>query len=141
MQMNSIEYQEITEANCKDISTDDSFYRIDKNVSVIDRTKLEHVQWMGWIDICNSFTWIIVVLLIEIEIWMQSHDRFGGRVLDATRRTKTFLYLVLIANAIAWLLTDYYIYTWDAFLWIFGFWVIELNLAEWELERLQEIGD
>ena len=140
MQMNSIEYQEITKDNCSLISSATVFYRIDKNVSVIDRTKLEHVQWMGWLDICNAFTWIFVVLLIEVEIWMQNRDRFRGRVLDAARQTKTFLYLVLIANAFAWFITDYYIYTWDAFLWIFGFWVIELNLAEWEIGRLQEIS-
>jgi hypothetical protein len=39
-----------------------------------------------------------------------------------------------------WLYYGYYTYTIDAFLWIFGFWAIELNLAEWEQERLEELS-
>ena len=141
MQMDTITYEDISSANCESISNDSRFYRIDNDISVIDETKLAHVQKMGWVDICNSFVWIFVVLLIEIEIWMQSKDRFGGGVLGVVRQLKTFLYLVLIANAIIWFATGYYIYSWDGFLWIFGFWVIELNLAEWERDRLEEIAD
>ncbi len=141
MQMDTIVYEEISSANCETISSDDKFYRIDNDISVIDESKLAHVQAMGWVDICNSFVWIFVVLLIEIEIWMQSKDRFGSEVLGVVRQLKTFLYIVLIANAIIWLATGYYIYSWDAFLWVFGFWVIELNLAEWERDRLEEIAD
>ena len=44
-------------------------------------------------------------------------------------------YLVLIGVMLVWLFTGYYLYSWDAFLWIFGFWAIELNLAEWEQEH------
>jgi hypothetical protein len=39
-----------------------------------------------------------------------------------------------------WFFYGYALYTWDAFLWIFGFWAIELNLAEWEQERLKELS-
>lgn len=140
MQMDSIAYEDITTANCKSISNDSQFYLIHTDISIIDKTKLAHVQKMGWVDICNSFVWIFVVLLIEIEIWMQNKDRFGSKILERVRQFKTFLYLVLIINAIIWSSTGYFIYSWDAFLWIFGFWVIELNLAEWERDRLQEIG-
>jgi hypothetical protein len=44
-----------------------------------------------------------------------------------------------MGNGIIWLFGSYYLYTWDAFLWIFGFWAIELNLAEWEIERVHEL--
>ncbi len=50
------------------------------------------------------------------------------------------LYAVLIGNCLVWLFTGYYVWSWDAFVWIFGFWAIELNLAEWELERSKEIA-
>jgi hypothetical protein len=53
--------------------------------------------------------------------------------------SKTLCYAILIGNGVIWFFTGYYLYTWDAFLWIFGFWAIELNLAEWEQERLEEL--
>ena len=55
------------------------------------------------------------------------------------RILKTVLYGELIINAVIWGATGYPIYAWDAFLWIFGFWAIELNLAEWEKERIEEL--
>ncbi len=54
--------------------------------------------------------------------------------------TKSLFYLVLIGVMLTWFFTGYYLYSWDAFLWIFGFWAIELNLAEWELERTGELA-
>ena len=71
---------------------------------------------------------------------MQSRDRFGSPTLNKVRVAKSFFYLILIGNMLIWLSTGYYLYAWDAFLWIFGFWAIELNLAEWELERREKLN-
>ncbi len=139
LQTDVITYVEITTENCAGLSTDNAFFRISDELSVIDGSTLKHVQWMGWIDIDNAFVWIIVVLLIELEVWLQETDRFSSRALTVARQAKTFLYLVLIVNGIIWLMTSYFLYAWDAFVWIVGFWAIELNLAEWEQERLQEL--
>ena len=59
--------------------------------------------------------------------------------MSAVRQAKTFFYLLLIFNIFIWFYQDYPRYAWDAFLWIFGFWAIELNLAEWEMERVEEL--
>ena len=74
-------------------------------------------------------------MLIEVEVFLASRDRFQNRALNRVRVSKTFFYLVLIGVMLVWLFTGYYLYSWDAFLWIFGFWAIELNLAEWEQEH------
>jgi len=139
LQTDVITYVEITTANCAGLSTDSEFFRISDEVSIIGSIALAHVQWMGWIDIDNAYVWIIVVFLIEIEIWLQTTDRFSSRALTVARQAKTFFYLVLIVNGFIWASTGYVLYAWDAFLWIFGFWAIELNLAEWEQDRLQEL--
>ena len=56
-----------------------------------------------------------------------------------SRLFKTVGYAFLIGNCLMWFVYGYALYTWDAFLWIFGFWAIELTLAEWEEERLEEL--
>lgn len=139
LQVSVYEYVEITAENCDGLSEDDTFYRVANEISVIGDSTLQHNQWMGWVDIDNAYVWLIVVFLIEVEVWLQSADRFSSPALRATRQAKTFFYLLLIANMFIWAYYDYYLYAWDAFLWIFGFWAIELNLAEWEIDRVQEL--
>jgi hypothetical protein len=139
LQTDVITYVDITSENCKELSNDSEFYYIADEVSVVDASTLKHIQWMGWIDVDNAIIWILVVLLIELEVWLQATDRFSSFALKVARQTKTLFYLALIVNGFIWAFTHYWLYAWDAFLWIFGFWAIELNLAEWEQERLQEL--
>jgi hypothetical protein len=139
LQVNSVDYEQITGESCEELSDDSVFYRFEGETSVLGASLLEHVQSQGWLDISNAFIWIIVVLLIEVEVWLQGADRFGSRLLPVVRVSKTLFYLVLIFNGVTWAVTGYALYAWDAFLWIFGFWAIELNLAEWEQDRLQEL--
>lgn len=139
-QQDVIRYAEITSENCASLSPDEVFYRIPEEVSLMDHGVMVHSQQISWVDVINAFTWLIVVFLIEVEVWLQSADRFGSRALPVARKLKTFFYLILIANGIAYLVGGYPIYTWDCFLWIFGFWAIELNLAEWERDRTLELS-
>jgi hypothetical protein len=139
MQLDVIEYVEVSTENCDGLSDDSVFYTIEGEIAAIGTAVLAHIQAMGWIDIVNAYVWIIVVLFIEAEVRLQSADRFSSPVLKAVRQSKTVFYLVLMGNSLIWLYYGYYTYTIDAFLWIFGFWAIELNLAEWEQDRLEEL--
>ena len=132
IQLNVIDYVEITSENCAGLSDQDRFYRIANEVSVIDEPTLEHIRFQGWVDVDNALVWLVVVFLIEIEVWLLNRDRTGGTVIRVVRQAKSFFYLMLIANIVIWWIDGYYMYAWDAFVWIFGFWAIELNMAEWE---------
>lgn len=138
-QTSANEYPAITADNCESISDGAPYYTLSNEEAVVAAPVVPHLQFMGILDIINSYVWIIVVLLIEIEVFLQSNDRFGSRTLSVARQAKTILYLVLMNNCVLWLINDYYLYAWDSFLWIFGFWAIELNLAEWEKDRLEEL--
>lgn len=139
LQIDTVAYIEVTSADCAELSTDTAFYQIADDVSVIDASTLKHVQAMGWVDVINAGVWIVVVLLIELEVWLQAADRFSSRILAIARRTKAGLYLALILNGVIWAFTQYWLYAWDSFLWLFGFWAIELNLAEWQQDRVREL--
>jgi hypothetical protein len=141
LQPNQFEYIEITAQNCASLSDGDRFFRIANEVSVVDEATLGHLQFHGWLDVENAYVWLIVVLLIEIELWLQNRDRFASPVMGAVRQAKSFFYLLLILNIFIWFYQDYPRYAWDAFLWIFGFWAIEMNLAEWEMERVEELQE
>ena len=139
LQRTTIDYDAITPENCATLTTETNFYQFTDDTSYIDESTLASVQWITWLDVVNAFVWLIVVFLIEVEVWLQSEDRFDSRALNPVRQVKTISYLVLIGNCVIWGLNGYYLYCWDAFLWIFGFWAIELNLAEWEQDRKLEL--
>ena len=140
IQMDVIAYEDITQENCDVLSQESKFYRIGEDVAIIDGPTLNHAQNMGNVDIVNALVWLIVIILIEMEVWLQSADRFSSPTLGITRRLKSIMYCILIGNGVIWLSTGYALYAWDAFLWIAGFWAIELNLVEWEQERLAELS-
>ena len=139
-QISENEFPLITSENCEAISEGAPYSTLANEVAIVSAPVVEELQFLGFINIDNAVIWILVVLLIELEVWLQSADRFGSRALTVARQVKSLFYLVLIGNAVIWFIWDYYLYTWDAFLWIFGFWAIELNLAEWEQDRLEELG-
>lgn len=139
MQRDQITYVEITSANCRELSGGDRFYHVGNEISVVDEATLDHLRFQGWVDVENAYVWLIVVFLIEVELWLQNRDRFFSPLMGAVRQTKSFFYALLILNMFVWFYQDYTRYAWDAFLWIFGFWAIELNLAEWEEDRLEKL--
>ena len=140
LQVDTITYVAISTENCEALSDASGFYRIPGEISVLDGPMLSHSIWFGWLDVQNAFIWLLVVFLIEIELGLQNADQFSGRPLRVVRQVKTVLYGILTLNIFLWGAYGYIVYAWDAFLWIFGFWAIELNFAEWEMERQSELA-
>ena len=139
IQTNQFLYIDVTSENCTTLSEGGPFYRVANEVSLVDESTLGHLRFQGWVDVQNAIIWLIVVFLIEVEIRLQNRDLFSGSTMDTVRVSKSLFYAVLIFNIFIWFYQDYPRYAWDAFLWIFGFWAIELNLAEWEIERTEEL--
>ncbi len=140
VQVDVITYVEVVAANCASLSADTRFFTLDGEVALVGESMLPHIRLMGWLDISNAYVWLLVVALIEAEVWLQTEDRFASAWLLVVRMVKSLGYLVLIGNGLTWAFNGYYLYAWDAALWIFGFWAIEFNLAYWEQERLRELA-
>jgi hypothetical protein len=139
IQLDAALYEDITAASCQSFAAGTEFYQIVGQTTVVSAPGLQELRTMGSLDVANAVVWIVVVILIDVEVHLQNADKFGSRQLTFVRQFKTFGYLLLIGACGTWLAYGYALYTWDAFLWIFGFWAIELNLAEWEEERVEEL--
>jgi hypothetical protein len=141
MMINSIDVERVTAENCSELSSDTEFFHLPDATSIIDRTTLDHKARIDWVGVINAFVWLIVVVLIEIELRLQNAGRFGDRTIRVVRGVNTFMYAILIAAGATWLVFGYPLWAWDAFLWIAGFWAIELNMVSWEKEELETRGD
>ncbi len=90
------------------------------------------------IDVINAGDWLIVVILLEIEVFLQLKDRLTDRMMFAAKYIKGFFYLVLLFCAIYWGVKGSFLDFWDAFLWLLAFVFIELNIFQWHSETEEE---
>lgn len=140
LQLDAADYSEISLASCAALNAGSEFFQIRGQTSIVSANELDSIRTMGWLDFGNAVVWIVVVILIDVEVHLQNADKFGSKRLSYARLFKMLGYGFLIGACLMWFFYGYALYTWDAFLWIFGFWAIELNLAEWEQERLKELS-
>lgn len=90
------------------------------------------------VDIVNALTWLIIVVLLEIEVFLQLKDRLTDKMMRAAKYTKGFFYLVLFVCAAYWGVEGDFLDFWDAFLWLVAFIFIELNIFQWHSETEEE---
>jgi uncharacterized protein with PQ loop repeat len=132
------EYAPITAANCTDFSSADSFVRFGSMQAAVDAAGLVAITSLAWIDVVNAAVWLLVVLILEIDVRLQEHDRFEGLALKLSNFFKVLLYSALFYAAVYWGIKGDFVDFWDAFLWLIAFVFIELNVFEWRQEAIEE---
>jgi len=129
-------YEIVTAENCGALSSDTVFYLLEPTV-ITDSDGFELEKKHVWIDFQDAVIWLLVVWAIELTVWLQNRDITGG-ILLVVGHTARVGYVVLFANAAFWAWSGHWVWAWDQFLWIAGFWAIERNLSEWREEIIEE---
>ncbi len=130
------EFQPLTAETCAMLQG--SLWQVGSGQVVADADTLRATRWLAWADVINSVTWILVVLLLEIDVRLQLRGAYAGRVLLASKISKVVLYGILFAAAVYWGFEGDFLDFWDAFLWLFAFFFIEQNLFAWQAETEAE---
>ena len=89
---------------------------------------------LALVDVINAGAWILVVIALEIEVRMQLRGGVPPRVQWLMNACKILLYVILAAAAVYWGFEGEFLDFWDAALWLFAFFFIELNVFEWTKE-------
>lgn len=132
------EYTLLTAANCASFSDASSFLNFNDARAVVDAAGLAAIQALAWVDVINAGIWLLVVLVLEIDVWLQERERFEGLLLRMSTAVKFVLYGVLLCAAVYWGIRGDFVDFWDAFLWLVAFFFIELNVVEWRKEEQAE---
>lgn len=93
---------------------------------------------LAMIDIINAVDWLIIVILLEVEVWLQTSNKLTGKMMAASKYTKGFFYMILFFCAAYWGMEGSFLDFWDAFLWLLAFLFIELNIFQWHSETEEE---
>ncbi|MEE8344499.1 MAG: hypothetical protein V3R35_04135 [Woeseiaceae bacterium] len=132
------EYEVITAANCATVSTASSFFQLSGLTAVVDALGLRDITRLAWVDVINSAVWLLVVMVLELDVFFQEMNRLEGMILRVSNASKFALYSLLLLAAIYWGVKGDFVDFWDAFLWLIAFVFIELNVFEWRQESLEQ---
>ncbi len=127
-------YTLISASNCTTFSEAGSFLRFDGMLAAIDADGFVAIKNLARIDVINAAVWLLVVLVLEIDVWLQERNRLEGAVVRISNAIKVILYGTLLFAAIFWGVKGDFVDFWDAFLWLLAFVFIELNVFEWRQE-------
>lgn len=130
------EYLPLDIGNCAAMGPE--IFRFNAFDIIADGETLQSAQYLGWVDVINSATWILVCIVLEIEVRLQLRGNLSDRVMGATKYLKFALYGILFLAAGYWGYAGDFLDFWDAFLWLFAFIFIELNVFEWQYETTRE---
>jgi hypothetical protein len=112
----------------------EALLRISDTYIIGTRAALDSAYGLAVIDIVNAGTWLIIVVLLEAEVWMQLRDLLTPRILWAAKYLKGFFYFLLLLCAVYWGFEGSFLDFWDAFLWLVAFIFIEMNIFRWHEE-------
>ncbi|HLF31748.1 MAG TPA: hypothetical protein VI566_12055 [Xanthomonadales bacterium] len=103
---------------------------------------VEAARNLTLVDIVNAADWLVIVVMLEVEVYLQLRELLSDRMLLIIKLTKGLLYSILLVCAIYWGLLGDFLDFWDAFLWLVAFVFIEMNIFQWheaiEEERAEE---
>ncbi len=135
------QYAALTAANCGNVSTATEFMRFDDMKAAVDATTLADVRGLAWIDVINGAVWILVVILLEVDVWLQERGRYEGIAFRTSYALKILFYGTLLAAVVFWMWKGDFKDWWDALLWLVAFVFIEMNVFQWREESLAETAD
>ncbi|WOH36739.1 hypothetical protein RI844_15380 [Thalassotalea fonticola] len=101
---------------------------------IADQLHLTEAHRLSTVEVINSATWLLVVIILEIEVYLQLKGQLSKRRMFAHKVIKAVLYATLFIAAAYWGVKGGFIDFWDAFLWLVAFVFIELNIFQWNAE-------
>ena len=134
----NLEYTEVTDQTCGELSGASQFYRIAEDPVVSDMAGLKLERHLAWVDLFEAVVWLLILLAIEIVVRLQNRGVTGGALISIANASQIFLYLTLIAFSTYWATLSHWLYVWDEFVWIAGFAAIEMNISNWRDELLED---
>ena len=125
------EYVALDVATCGPLTGSAGLYLLSDSRILAEPEVLDSVRRLAWVDVVNSATWILIVALLEFDIWLRVRGRLAGLIEHVSMAIKLILYAIVFAAVVYWGIAGNFIDFWDAFLWLFAFVFIEMNVFGW----------
>ena len=127
------DYVPLTLENCGSVSG--QLYYHTKTMMYVDQTVYDEVSKLVLIDVVNAFTWIVVVVVLQIEVFLQLRGHLSSYMYKVNSFIKGVAYLILLLACLYWGYMGDRVGFQDALLWLLAFIFIELNIFQWRREE------
>lgn len=131
---------ELTHINCGEFAGKELFKSPVDNL-IATEANVRALQKLSWVDVFNASAWLIIVLVFQVEIFLEQMKKLTKRRLIAVKAWKGIAYLVLLVCALYWSVFSVFIDYWDAWLWLLAFILIDLNMLGLEESPNQRTRD
>jgi hypothetical protein len=133
------EYLPLTVTNCSDFNGQ-SLIQIAGTDIIATGHALVEAQRLSLTEVINSANWLVIVIILEVDVFLQSRGSLQGLVVTISKGIKVVLYSVLFLAAVYWGVKGDFLDFWDAFLWLVAFVFIEMNIFEWHKETSGQLA-
>ena len=133
----NLEYTLLNQGNCAALSSASQFFFIDPDLVVTDTSGLTVERNLAWIDLLEVVFWLCILFTIELIVRLQERGITKGTLLTSVNISKLLFYLMLWVAIAYWIYKGHFMFAWDEFVWIVGFFMIELNVVEWRNEIIE----
>ncbi|WP_262696394.1 hypothetical protein [Kordiimonas aquimaris] len=127
------EFAALTMQTCSSIGSAPYWVNVQSNI-IASNAIHSDMTVLGYTEVINAGAWLLVVILLWIDVYMQMGRIQAKQYHTISARIKVVLYSILIGAAILWGFYGEFIDFWDAFLWIVAFFFIEMNIFQWHEE-------
>jgi len=134
----NLEYTEVNEQTCGDLSNETQFYWMADDPIVSDMAGLELERDLALADLAEAVIWLLILLAIETTVRLQDRGVTGGALLTTANGASKLMFLSLVGIGIYWANLSHWLYLWDELVWILGFAAIEMNISQWHDELIGE---
>lgn len=134
----NLEYTEVTEETCGELSDATQFFWVADNPVVSDAEGLKLERNLALVDVIEACLWVLVLLAIEVVVRLQGKGITSGALIRSATWAQFIIYAGIFSAGIYWASLGHGLYLWDEFVWIMGFVLIEMNISEWRDEIIEE---
>jgi hypothetical protein len=130
----NLAYNLLDQTNCESLSNASQFFYIEPSLVVTDTDGLAVERHLAWVDFLEAAIWLGILFTIELMVRLQDRNITSGPTIKFIYKSKFILYLLLWGAAGYWIYKGHLMFAWDEFLWISGFFAIEMNVSDWRKE-------
>ncbi|MEZ5891661.1 MAG: hypothetical protein R3C58_00720 [Parvularculaceae bacterium] len=130
------DYTALDAENCRALATG-AFYSASDNMFTTAEN-LSQMKRLVWVDVLNAGVWLLIVVILELEIYLKSSKLIGTTFFTVYKSFKAFLYLILFVDVGYWWYLGQPWDAWDALLWLVAFFFIEMNMLSWQEETAKK---
>lgn len=133
------DYVQITKDSCGTYGqTGSTLYQHNSFNIIVNNDDLFITQALAWVDAINAGAWLVVVFMLEYDVRVQLGKYSSEFWLKYSHIIKGSVYSVLLIASIFWGFEGSFVDFWDSFLWLVAFFLIEMNVFEWQAEVAEE---